>query len=103
MDRQTILQTLQTLRPELEAEGVRVIGLFGSYARGDTTRESDIDILIETTDRFIETHGGFGSVIRLDEIKQQLQTLLGRKVDLADKKGLSPIGEKYILPEVIHA
>jgi predicted nucleotidyltransferase len=48
--------------------------LFGSYARGDTTEDSDIDILI----RLQETC----SLFQLVKIENDLSELIDRKVDL---------------------
>lgn len=51
LSRDTILEILDELKPELEAEyKVREIGLFGSYVRGEQNRESDIDILVVLED-----------------------------------------------------
>jgi len=50
------------------------IGLFGSFARGDNSDVSDIDILI----RFQTTY----SLLKLVKIENELSELLGLKVDL---------------------
>lgn len=47
MERDQLKETIETLRPGLEAEGVRHIALFGSRARGTNRPDSDIDILVE--------------------------------------------------------
>lgn len=68
------------------------IGIFGSYARGEQTPESDVDILYE-----------FEEVIRLfDLVKLQasLQRKLGKKVDLVSEKYIHPKLRERILNEV---
>ena len=45
--KETILSTIQTHKPELFKLGIRDIGLFGSYVRGEQADKSDIDILID--------------------------------------------------------
>lgn len=62
-----IINYLQDYKPER-------ISLFGSFARGDNTEESDVDILI----RLQETC----SLFQLVRIENDLSELIGRKVDL---------------------
>lgn len=51
LNRDTVISELQQLKPELTRQfGVTRIGLFGSYARGENGRESDIDVVVELTE-----------------------------------------------------
>ena len=52
---ETILAKLRALAPAIKAEGVTRLAVFGSRARGDARPDSDLDILIETFDRYNET------------------------------------------------
>jgi predicted nucleotidyltransferase len=45
----TIIGRLQALAPALRAAGVTRLFVFGSRARGDARRDSDLDLLVETT------------------------------------------------------
>ena len=74
--------------------GVRKIGIFGSFARGEHTRRSDLDILIEFEPGY-ETYKNF---IKLADY---LEETVGRKVDLLTESSLSPLLRSYIEPEVI--
>ncbi len=47
MKREKIIGTLNSIRPALEAEGVRHIAFFGSRARRDFRLDSDLDILLD--------------------------------------------------------
>lgn len=48
MKRDDIIEYLNRQKPEFEKKfGVRKIGFFGSYARGDHQTGSDIDIVVE--------------------------------------------------------
>jgi len=47
MDRQQLIETLRELRPQLAAEGVTHLAIFGSRARGDHRPDSDVDLLVE--------------------------------------------------------
>jgi uncharacterized protein len=52
MTKEHILKYLKNNEEYLEKEyGVKKIALFGSYARGDAVKESDIDLLIEVENK----------------------------------------------------
>lgn len=72
--------------------GVKEIGIFGSYVRGEQLEQSDIDILVE-----FEKPVGFIKFMRLEK---HLSDLLGIKVDLVTKKALKPYIGKRILREL---
>ena len=73
---------------------VKKIGNFGSYACGEETASSDIDILVE----LIEPLGW-----EFVELKEYLETLLGMDVDLVTRKALKPQLTDAILREVVYA
>jgi uncharacterized protein len=73
---------------------IKRLGVFGSYARGEQTKKSDLDLLVE-----------FESPLSLLEylaLERELSDLSGRKVDLVMKIALKPrIGER-VLKEVVY-
>ncbi|MGE5646337.1 MAG: nucleotidyltransferase family protein [Acidobacteriota bacterium] len=71
--------------------GVKELSVFGSAARGGMRPESDIDILVE-----FEPGARIG-LIKFATLSDELQSLLGRKVDLVTKPGLKP----RVRPEVL--
>lgn len=75
--------------------GVKKIAIFGSIARGESTKRSDIDIIVE-----LNKSVGFFAFIKLEEYLQQI---LGKKVDLATKESLKPAIKKTVLKEAIYA
>ncbi len=84
---------IQTHKKELEEKyGLKEIGIFGSYVRGEQLQNSDIDILVK-----IERPMGFIKFIRLEN---HLSQILGTKVDLVTKKALKPYIGRRILQEV---
>ncbi len=88
-----ITDIFKTHKKELLDIGVRMIGIFGSVARGNNSISSDYDILVE----FDEDHHNFKSFNQLCDI---IEKYVGNNYDLVTKQGLSPyIGEK-ILQEV---
>ena len=42
-----VVGMLSEHRHQIEALGVRLVGLFGSFARGNQKPESDVDLLVE--------------------------------------------------------
>ena len=76
-----------------EKYGVKEIGIFGSFVRGEAKEDSDVDILVE----FEKPIGLF----KFLELEEYLSNLIGRKVDLVSKKALKPYIGKHILEEVI--
>ena len=88
-----IKEILQRHKEELRKEyGVTVIGIFGSYVRGEQGDQSDLDILIE-----LERPMGF---VRFIKLENMFTRLLGIKVDLVTKKALKPYIGQRILQEV---
>jgi uncharacterized protein len=80
-------KVLPLLRPY-----VRKVSVFGSFARGDDTLESDIDLLVELKPRELRPPLGFKWFGLWDELEE----ILGRKVDLVSESALSP----YVRPHV---
>lgn len=78
--------------------GASDVRVFGSVARGDFDEKSDIDILIRLDSSKLEGMRYFGV---LDELQEDLEKLLGRKVDLVDEKGLREKIRHKVLSEAI--
>ena len=79
-----------------ERYGVKKIGVFGSFARGEEKQGSDIDILVE----FDEGKKTFDNYM---DLKYFLQDLFGRKIDLVTMQALKPQLKEDILQEVVYA
>lgn len=77
--------------PVLQAYGASRVGLFGSAARGAMRADSDVDILVD-----IPRHIGLLDFIG---IKQHLEDLLGKKVDLVEYQTIKPALRAKILRE----
>ncbi len=63
---------------------VKSMAIFGSYSRREQNENSDLDILVEFK-------GKIG--IRFIDLAEELESLLGFKVDLVSKNGIK---EKYL-------
>lgn len=79
---------------EIRNFGVRRIGLFGSWIRGEGKPESDIDVLVE----FV--HPSFDSYM---ELKFLLEELFGQDVDLVLADSLKTQIKSKIMREVLYA
>ncbi len=91
-----ILRILHENRHRLLALGVRRIGLFGSYVRGEQHSASDIDLLVEF-------EAGRKSFDTFMELAFWLEAILQRKVELVTAESLSPYIGPYVLKEVEYA
>jgi hypothetical protein len=87
-----ILMRLQDHEAQLRKLGVRRMGLFGSFVRGQQAPDSDVDVLLEfepgekTFDKFMQ-------------ISFLLEEILGRPVELVTTEALSPYLGPHILNE----
>lgn len=81
------------LLPILKQHDVARAALFGSYARGEATRRSDLDILVEFK--------GAKSLLDLVDLKYALEKRTGRKVDVLTYRALHPAIRERILNEQV--
>jgi predicted nucleotidyltransferase len=73
--------------------GARNVRVFGSCSRGEDRSTSDIDILVKfESGRSLLDHVG---------LQQDLQTLLGCRVDVLAEGGISPYLQDQILAEAL--
>ncbi len=76
----------------LKREGAKRVEIFGSYARGESKKGSDIDIIVEFK--------GKKSLIDLIRIEENIKKRVGRKIDLLTKNSISPLIKEKIKKEV---
>ncbi len=72
------------------------IGVFGSFARGESKEESDVDVLVEFK-------AGFKTFDNYMDLKFYLEDIFSRNVDLVTVNALKPQLRDDILQEVIYA
>lgn len=86
------MKTLQEIRNTLRSHKSRLfndypiksMAIFGSYSRIEQDNSSDLDILVEFSDKI---------GIRFIDLADELENIVGFKVDLVSKKGIK---EKYL-------
>ena len=71
--------------------GIRKIGLFGSFAKGQLSDTSDIDIVVE----FERPIG-----LRFIDLVEYLEKLFGRKVDVLTPAGVQGIRRKTVVESI---
>lgn len=71
---------------------VSMVGIFGSMARGEATKKSDIDLIVRFSKR--------KSLLSLVRLERELSEALGRRVDLLTEAALSPYLRERILKEM---
>ena len=71
---------------------VSMIGVFGSMARGDAPKQSDIDLIVRFSKR--------KSLLAVVRLERELSEALGRKVDLLTEGAISPYLRERILKEM---
>ena len=94
MIRAVVLDKLEQRLPELQARyGVSSLGLFGSVAKDTEGPDSDVDLLVEFT--------GEPTFARYMGLKEDLEALLVRRVDLVTTTGLKPRIRDRVLAELL--
>jgi len=91
--KERVLSLIVQHQDRIKALGVKRLGLFGSFVRGEQDVASDIDLLVE----FEQGRKTFDSFIQLSFF---LEDLLGRQVELITAESLSPHIGPRILDEV---
>ncbi len=97
IDREEIIATLRTHQAELRRRGVRHAALFGSLARGESKRTSDIDILIE-----LDPQAPLG-LFEYVGITQYLADLFPVRVDVANRSSLKPLVRPSVERDALYA
>ena len=84
-----IVKTLREHKKMLkEKYKIKRIKIFGSYAEGKQKKSSDIDIIVDFEQ--------IPTLIELIKIQEELETILGVKVDLLTEESISPFIKPYI-------
>ena len=91
---QEIKSTLNNNKEYLFTEyPIKSLAIFGSYARNDQDNNSDLDLLVE----FNEKIG-----IRFIDLANEIEKIIGFKVDLVSKKGIKDKYYQSILSDLIY-
>jgi len=72
---------------------IKSLAIFGSYARNEQGPESDLDLMVEF-------HSRIGS--EFIELTDDLEEILGIKVDLVSRKGIKELYFKRIKEDLVY-
>jgi len=90
LTKEEIIEKIEENKETIKGFGVKKLVLFGSYASNESSRDSDIDFLVE----FEEGRGLFDDFIHLVHF---LEDLLGKKIDIGEEHLLKEELKPYIL------
>lgn len=91
--KEDVLTQLEILLPELcERFGIETIGIFGSVARGEDTREFDVLYCFQK---------GRGSMFDLVGLHDYLVSVFHRSVDLVSVEYISPLIEQNVKADAV--
>jgi len=76
MDKNKIIRELKIFKRKLKKEGFIIVGLFGSFARGEAKKDSDIDIVYDIDSKFLKNFSGFRAVSKVLDISKELSKKL---------------------------
>jgi len=91
--KEKLLSLISSNRNRILGYGVKTLGVFGSFVRNQQNEKSDIDLLVDFVPEK-ETYRNFIS------LAYYLEDLLGRRVEVVTRNGLSPYIGPRILKEV---
>ena len=80
------------ISPILESNEIEFAGIFGSYARGEEIKDSDIDILVKFKNP--------KSLLKVVGLEMDLSDALQKKVDLVTEGGICPHIKKDVLKDL---
>jgi len=92
---QNILDTLRLHKPGLQKKyPIGKLGVFGSFARGEATEKSDIDIAVEIT-------GPMG--LNFVALANEIEALLGKKTDVVPLRSIKPQYLSSVQKDIVYA
>ncbi|MBE5808567.1 MAG: nucleotidyltransferase [Clostridiales bacterium] len=76
----TVDEIRAIMSPIAAIHGVKRVSLFGSYARGEATEDSDVDLLID--------RGAIRTAFQMGDLYEELSDALAKELDLVTTKGV---------------
>ena len=94
--KENAIQILKKKQKKYNTMGIKIIGIFGSIAKGNQNESSDVDILYDTEKGVENLHD------KKVQLRTELEELFHTKVDLASKKYIKPFVKDEIMKDLIY-
>lgn len=88
-----VSQYQQLILPVLKRYMIKRAAIFGSVAKGTTSKNSDVDLLIEPADDF--------TLFKMLQLEEEITALLNRKVDIVEYNALKSSIKDEVLNSAI--
>ena len=96
ISKEEILQKLKAIKPVLQEEhNLTELALFGSYARGEQTDKSDIDIMVNITNKSFRNYLAVIDLLELQFPETEVQVV--------SKGAVKPGYFEYVKPDLLYA
>ena len=94
MNKNEVIDKLRAIKPVLQKNfAVKTLGLFGSFADGTNTDESDVDIMVEL---------GHPIGWNFFKLEKQLEKALSCKIDLVTQNALKEQIKPYVFKQMLY-
>ncbi len=92
-----VIETLQRAEPALRPHGILHAAVFGSVARDEARKDSDIDIALDLDADKVRT------VFDYAHVKNVVEDLFDHKVDVVDRSALKPRLREHVERDLVYA
>lgn len=97
MDRQAVIARLREHAPELKAAGLMHVRVYGSTVRGESSPDSDVDLLVEFDP------GKRQTLVSVGNLQSRLSELLDVRVDLSAAEWMREPARSQAIKEAVLA
>ena len=100
----SLLKKIEYIKAKYIGDGIEIVGVFGSQAREEATKFSDIDITYKINyDIFFQKYrDGFSQILKIEEVKEALEKALHTKVDFISLNASGEALRKEIEKDLIY-
>lgn len=102
--KEQIVQALGEYKKRFEPEGFNIVGVFGSVARDEADKFSDIDIAYRIDHEAFTRHypDGFSKLLRIEAIQKSLEALFHNRIDLISLQTSNKVLTQEMLKEMVY-